>query len=172
MKIYKLHEWLTAAEDIMMIIKSDMHLFKLLMKMKKDLGQHNYNFINMFLHTRITEQTQKQTLKNILLTLYLFDLKFMKQKSLNELLKMNMWLKFQRHLILLCKTALHKWMFEKHHKFHISWKICWDCVILNAQCLILINSNTAVRFVCDNFEDADSKSIFILQDEVICESED
>ena len=49
------------------------------------------------------------------------------------------------------------------------WKICWDCVILNTQCLILINSNTAARFVHGNFEGADPKNIFILQDKAACE---
>ena len=60
-------------------------------------------------------------------------------------------------------------MFEKHCKFHMLWKICWNCVILNAQCLISTDSNTAAKFVHDNFEDTDSKSIFILQDKAVCE---
>ena len=53
MKIHKLHEQPVAAEDVMMIIKLNMHLLELLMKMKKDLGQHSYNLINMFLHAKI-----------------------------------------------------------------------------------------------------------------------
>ena len=37
MKIYKLHKQSTVAEDITIIIESNMHLFELLMKIKKNL---------------------------------------------------------------------------------------------------------------------------------------
>ena len=90
MKIHKLHEWSAAAEDVIMIIESDVHLLELFMKMKKDLNWCSYNLINMFLHARIIKWAQKQTSKNVLFMLYSSDLKFMKQKSLNKLLKMNM----------------------------------------------------------------------------------
>ena len=63
-------------------------------------------------------------------------------------------------------------MFEKHCKFCILWKICWNHVILNAQCLISTDSNMTARFMCDNFEDTDSKSIFILQDKAVYEFKD
>ena len=108
MKTHKLHKQSAVIKDVMMIIKSDVHLFKLFMKMKKNLNWHSYNLINMSLHTRIIKQAQKQTSKDVLFTLYLSDLEFMKQESLNKFLKMNMWLKFQKHLILLCETALYE----------------------------------------------------------------
>ena len=90
MKIHKLHEQSAVTEDITMIIELNVHLLELLVKMKKDLGQHSYNLINMSLHMRITEQTQKQTSEDVLFTSYFSDLKFMKQESLNKLSEMNM----------------------------------------------------------------------------------
>ena len=93
-EIHKLHKQPAVTEDVTVIIESDMHLLKLLIKMKKNLDQCSYNLINMFLHTRIIKQTQKQTSENVLLMLYLLNLKFMKQESLNKLLKIDMWSEF------------------------------------------------------------------------------
>ena len=90
MEIHKLHKQPAVTEDIMMIIESDVHLLELLMEMKKDLGQCSYNLTNMFLHARITEQTQKQTPEDVLFMSYLSDLEFMEQESLNKLPEMDM----------------------------------------------------------------------------------
>ena len=89
-EIHKLHKQFTVIKNITMIIKLNIHLFKLLVKMKKDLNQYSYNLINMSLHTRIIKQTQKQTSENVLFTLYFFNLKFIEQKSLNKFSEMNM----------------------------------------------------------------------------------